>query len=148
MRFALKLVAFVVTCFLGSAALAQDDKVRIKGIDPGEEVVVAMSARKAPGKGCFDGGDESKWIVQRADAAGEVTVGKNLASGCVLTVAAFSRDRAMLLQSLSGWKNQGGEVKTVTMKPPIEVPIVVWITDKSLEGVARRSADRAAEIYR
>jgi hypothetical protein len=146
MQLTLKLAALVILCFIASGVAAQDDKVRIQGIDAGEEVLMAMSARKAPGQGCFDA-DERKWIVVRADATGHVSI-PNLGRGCVLTVAAFSRKRAMLLKTLSGWKDQAGEVKTVTMKPPIAVPVVIWITDNALEGIAYRSVANMAERYR
>lgn len=152
MRLSVKFGPLVLLCFVGSTALAQDDtdKIRINGIDAGEEVLVAMSALKAPGQGCFENDehkkDERTWIVRRADD-GLVTV-PNLGRGCVLTVAAFSRKRAMLLTTLSGWTDQGGEVRTVTMKPPIDVPVVIWIADNAVEKLAYSHAAHAAEYYR
>lgn len=146
MGITVKLGSIAVLCCMASAAFAQEDRIRIRGIDPGEEVLVAMSARKASGQGCFTN-DERDWIVRPADSTGHVGI-PNLRKGCVVNVAAFSRKRAMLHKTLSGWKDQGGEVKTVTMKPPIDVPVIIWIADNALEGVGYRSAARAAELYR
>jgi hypothetical protein len=146
MSFRLALVAFL--CFCATAALAQNDRIRISGIDAGEEVLVAVNARSASGQGCLDEQDQHRWRVYRTDNAGHAVLETNLRSGCVLTVVAFSKKRAMALKTFSKWTDRGGEVRTVTMKPLIDVPVVIWITDNALEEVAYGHVAKAAELYR
>jgi hypothetical protein len=147
MRLNLDAAAMVFLFLFSSVALsAESDIVSVRGIGLGEEVIVAINARTDAGAACIEKLPAHHWAVRSVDVLGRVHVG-NLRSGCVLTVIAFSRKRAMLLETLSGWGDQQGEIQTVEMKPPIEVPIVLWITHDDLESLARRQMETAMNLY-
>jgi hypothetical protein len=136
----------LITLASGAARAAQSDVVTIQGIGLGEEVQVAMNARTQEGAACFEKLLAHHWALATVDVLGRVPVG-NLKSGCVLTLAAFSRKRAMLLETLTDWSDEGGEMRSVHMEPPIEVPVVIWITHDDLETQARRQAETAVNLY-
>lgn len=151
MRFNMQLIPMVMLALVASPAFAQDDEVRIQGIDAGEQVRVMVNARKKSGDGCIARMNGSplkgnEWDERNTNAAGLVRLG-NLQSGCILTLAAFSKKRAMFLASFDDWKDEGGERRVVTMKPLIDVPIVIWITHKDLESVAHSQVKTASILY-
>jgi len=62
--------------------------------------------------------------------AGSIDVGSLLApkSTCPAEVAVFSSGNAMALDTaVKTWTNNGGDVRPETLKPPIRVPVVIWV---------------------
>ncbi len=68
---------------------------------------------------------------------GTITVGSLLApSGpCPAEVAVFSQGNAMRLETqVSSWTNNGGDVRTEALTPPIRVPLIIWVDTVAVIG--------------
>jgi len=147
------------TCFLAIAGFlaypsigAANDRLRIQNIAGGGDVVVVVDSRALRGTTWWCRNDEVRQI--RPSAADPTTAELTLrdaaiaASSCNSEIVVFTEGNAMHLSSLD-WTD-GNDVRTITMKPIIDVPVIVWIA--SAAGTAERNAKdgvkTATEIYR
>jgi hypothetical protein len=122
------------------------DKLRIKGIAAGDDVVVMLDGRTL-GQ-CSDGAPPGpEWIFR---STGETSLPNLLApiSGCNSEIAIFSKKHAMKWETGVAWTNSPGDVHTVTLDPLIEVPVHIWVVDDATKATAQQHIDRAEFLYR
>ena len=130
-------IAGLVSCPLTGSA---DDELRIENIVGDDNAVVVMDSRASAGGTWWCSNDE----VLRTK--GELTVGQRDApSGCNSEIAVFAKENAMAL-SFPAWSDSD-DIHTMTMKPIIDVPVSVWITNASMEVRAPLDMANATWIY-
>ena len=147
------------TCFLGIAGLlacpsigAADDRLRIENIAGGGDVVVVVDSRALQGSTWSCRNDEVHQIKPSAadPTTAELTlpVAAIAANGCNSEIVVFTEGNAMALSSLD-WTD-GNDVRTITMKPIIDVPVIVWIASAAgtAEENAKDGVKKATEINR
>jgi hypothetical protein len=126
--------------------LRLEDKLQIVGLDPGDEVVVMLDARKKTG--CHDGsaGASSEWVF----ASSGTSSFENLfiPGTCNSELAIFSKKhRAHLERPVTTWTNAPGDVHTVTLQPLLEVEVHVWVSDDATLAKAQTHVDRARDLF-
>lgn len=125
---------------------ALEDKLRISGIDAGDEVVVMLDGRTSAG--CRDGGTSSvpEWVVT---STGETPLGNVLSpEGCNSEVAVFSKKHAMKWEkAVSTWTNSTGDVHTTPLDPLVEAAVHIWVADDVTADLARTHIENARALY-
>ena len=122
-----------------------EDRVKIDGLQVGEEAVVMLDARKA--SGCHDGsgGAASEWLLSSTG----VTVVENLLfpAGCSSEIAVFSTNHFMHLETVTTWTNSPGDVHTITLQPLMDVNVHIWVPDDVTAAVAQQHITTAKDHY-
>jgi len=136
------------SCQAGSAG----DTLKIENIAGGGDVVVVIDSRALKDGTWWCRNDEVHKI--KPSAAGPTTAELTLsvpaiaADGCNSEIVVFTEGNAMA-QSSTDWSNDN-DVRTITMKPIIDVPVSVWIASAAAtaEQGAKDGVDNATAIYR
>jgi hypothetical protein len=126
------------------ALAASQDKLKIEGIAPGEEVVVMLFGRTSAG--CMNGSSDPEKTT--FSTTGELLLGNMLSKGRCRSqaVAVFSKKHAMKWQSLN-WTNQPGDVRTIKLDPLIDAALNIWVTNDADKLLAEEHAQRAQDIF-
>ena len=129
--------------FAGAHKVAQD-KLKIEGIAPGEEVVVMLFGRTSAG--CMNATSSPAQTI--FSTTGEVLLGNMLTRGrCSFSrVAVFSKNHAMKWQSLN-WTNNPGDVRTIRLDPLINAALNIWVTTDEQKTAAEAHAQKAQELF-
>lgn len=121
------------------------DRLKIEGLDPGEEVIVMLDA--PTDAGCKDGGTGTgEWVFP---STGLTIFEENLlspSSTCRSEIAVFSKNHAMKWQPLE-WTNAVGDTRTVTLDPLIEEDLYVWVKDDATAVIAEEHAEEAQRLF-
>ena len=131
---------FGISASYPTSIMAAGDKLRIVGIEPGDRVAVIW--RGLTDTGC-------KTTYERIWSAGEVQL-PNLVpseSDCLAEIAVFSEKHAMAYEVVKTWTSHSGDVHTITLVPPIMVPITVWATNEEDKNRAKRDMDATTDRY-
>jgi hypothetical protein len=133
----------IMTALLGSASIGPilaRDRLKIKKIAGGDNAVVLMDSRVSPGRdGCRN--DE----VLRT--TGQLALGNVLAaSGCNSEIAVFAERNAMAL-STPTWTDTNHDIRTIAMRPLINVPMSIWIVHADAAAKAPDHVANANLIY-
>ena len=141
----------LLLAFVTSASIAQEDRLLINRTVPGERLVVMMNAGASSVTGCLGSANRTEWVLRSLKptrSTGSIDLG-NLAHGCTLEIAIFSKNRAMSLETdIKKSTAAPGETLTVTLRPRIKVPVSVWIADKTALDRARADMKNAERIYK
>lgn len=135
------LVALVV---LYPALAASQDKLKIVGIAPGEEVVVMLFGRTSAE--CMDG--TSSPATTTFSTTGEKLLGNMIPKGrnCPSEVAVFSKNHAMKWLPLN-WSDRAGETRTIRLKPLINAALNIWVTTEDQRKKAEADAQKAQDLF-
>lgn len=121
------------------------DALNIVGIPAGEEVVVMMDVRTL--RGCEDGAPSNRSERIFRSAGRTVFVHNLLTAGsCNSEIAVFSRNHAMALVP-GHWTNVLGDERTVTLAPPIEIAVNIWVPDDATLDRADTEMNTASTLY-
>jgi hypothetical protein len=123
--------------------IVAQDKLTIRGVTGGEDVLVMMDSRTNSGAGgCSNDG------VFRS--SGNTGFDNRLASaGCNSEIAVFSENHAMFLETdVIKWTDKPGDVHRITVRRLINVPVSVWIVDKAAVARAHDEMNNANLLYR
>jgi hypothetical protein len=103
------------------------DVLRVEGLASGEDAIVMLDARTS--MGCEDGAP-SNLREQVFVSSGRTEFLQNLLSAgtCNSEVAVFSKNHAMALVP-GAWTDALGDEQVVTLKPPVNVTLNVWVKD-------------------
>jgi hypothetical protein len=126
------------------ALAASQDKLRIEGIAPGDEVVVMLFGRTSAQ--CMDG--TSSPAITTFSTTGEKLLGNMLPkkSKCPSEVAVFSKKHAMKWLSLN-WTERAGETRTIKLKPLINAALNIWVTTEEQKKAAQKHAQIAQDLF-
>jgi|RhiMethySRZTD1v2_1073278.scaffolds.fasta_scaffold17715_11 hypothetical protein len=126
------------------ALAASQDKLKIEGIAPGEEVVVMLFGRTSAG--CLNGTSDPARTT--FSTTGELLLGNMLSKGRCRShaVAVFSKKHAMKWQSLN-WTDQPGDVRTIKLDPLIDAALNIWVTNDADRLLAEQHAQMAQKIF-
>lgn len=119
------------------------DRLKIQGLDPGEEVIVMLDA--PTDAGCKQG-PLAEWVFP---SAGLTIFVENLLSPtttCRSEVTVFSEKHAMKWQALT-WTDLPGDTRTVTLDPLIEEDVYVWIKDETDRTRAEQEVAEAQRLF-
>jgi hypothetical protein len=134
------LLALLALC---PALAASQDKLKIEGIAPGDEVVVMLFGRTSAG--CLNG--TSSPAKTTFLTTGEVLLGNMLSKGkCRSEVAVFSKTHAMKWQPLN-WTDRPGDVRTIKLDPLIDAALNIWVTTDAQKAAAEDHARRAQDVF-
>ncbi|HZL95432.1 MAG TPA: hypothetical protein VFB99_17380, partial [Vicinamibacterales bacterium] len=125
---------------------ASGDKLKITGLDAGDEVVVMLDGRTSAG--CKDGSISgvAEWVFS---SNGETALENVFPSGgCNSEIAVFSKKHAMKWEkSVSTWTNSAGDVHTTPMDPPVEATVHIWVADDATRDLARTHIENARALF-
>jgi len=125
------------------ALAASQDKLKIEGITPGEEVVVMLFGRTSAE--CMNG--MSSPAVTTFTTTGEKLLGNMLPKRkCLSEVAVFSKNHAMKWLSLN-WSDRPGETRTIKLKPLINAALNIWVTTDEQKNKAEADAQKAQDLF-
>jgi len=119
------------------------DRLKIEGLDPGEEVIVMLDA--PTDAGCKQG-PLDEWVFR---STGITAFEENLLSPsttCRSEIAVFSKNHAMKWQTLV-WTDAIGDTRTVTLDPLVVRKLYVWIKDEADRDRAEREAAEAQRLF-
>jgi len=137
MAVSLERCSLLLICSLVCPSIAAQDSLRIQGIAGGDEVIVMYDARTATG--C-----ENDKVMR---STGDTPMGDLRSAGaCSSEVAIFSENHAMALEQ-TAWTD-GADTLTISLRPPIDVPVSVWIAGGTPEEEVKRHTKRTNELYR
>src|SRR5690349_7032990 len=134
------LLALLALC---PALAASQDKLKIEGLAPGEEVVVMLFGRTS--SECMNG--TSSPAETTFTTTGEKLLGNMLPKKkCLSEVAVFSKQHAMKWLSLN-WSDRPGETRTIKLKPLINAALNIWVTTDEQKMAAEAHAQKAQELF-
>jgi hypothetical protein len=139
-------IAGLLACPIGSAG----DTLKIENIAGSDKIVVVIDSRTSA-NGLWRCRDDEVLRIQPS-AADPTTVELDLvdvpaATGCNSEIVVFAEGNAMAL-SFPGWSDAVNDIRTITMKPIIDVPVSVWIANQDASDRAPSDMDNASQIYR
>ena len=133
----------LVLLALCPALAASQDKLKIVGIAPGEEVVVMLFGRTSAE--CMNG--TSSPAETTFSTTGEKLLGNMLSKKkCLSEVAIFSKKHARKWQSLK-WTDVPGEVHTIRLGPLIDAALNIWVTTDAQKAAAEEHAQKAQDLF-
>ena len=132
-----------------------EDAILIRGSPGGNRIAVMIDSRKGPGGECKN---EVLHFFHASRSTGDafLRLGNRLSSGgCRSEITIFSENNAMHLESgVATWTDAVGDVHPVELKPPIKLPVSVWIAYRTPEAAkeaqtrAQGDLDEANLLYR
>lgn len=122
-----------------------EDRLKIDAIAEGDDVKVMLDGRSIS-DGCRDGGTGT--VERTFSSTGVTPLGNMLSPGtsCRSEVAVFSKKHAMKLAPLT-WTDYPGDLRTVTLEPPINAALNVWITDEAYRTEAEEAAQKVQDLF-
>jgi hypothetical protein len=122
---------------------ASQDKLKIDGIAPGDDVVVMLFGRTSAE--CMDG--TSSPAITTFSTTGEKLLGNMLPKRkCLSEVAVFSKQHAMKWLPLN-WSERPGETRTIKLKPLINAALNIWVTTEEQKNKAQADAQKAQDLF-
>jgi hypothetical protein len=135
-----RLKALFRSCERPQAMLQSCDEVNLLSNRGNDSSVVLLDGRR--------GGECQDDQLLRASASAQVGDVQAAASGCNSEIEVFSAGNAMAMHAPENtWKDGCGDTVDVHLKPPLQVPVSVWLVRRKAAPEAAAAIVHAREVY-